>query len=62
MALSGGLTNISVVLSAAKDLIAACHGHEILRYAQDDNVVFPLNRQRPFTTQRGHSGLRALQV
>jgi hypothetical protein len=21
---------------AAKDLIAACHGHEILRYAQDD--------------------------
>jgi hypothetical protein len=27
----------SVVLSEAKDLIAACHGHEILRCAQDDN-------------------------
>jgi 3-phenylpropionate/cinnamic acid dioxygenase small subunit len=26
----------SVVLSAAKDLIAACYGHEILRCAQDD--------------------------
>src|SRR5580700_4554734 len=26
----------SVVLSEAKDLIAACHGHEILRFAQDD--------------------------
>jgi hypothetical protein len=25
-----------VILSAAKDLIAACHGHEILRFAQDD--------------------------
>ena len=25
-------------------------------------TVFPLNRQRSFTTQRGHSGLRALQV
>jgi hypothetical protein len=25
-----------VVLSAAKDLIAVCHWHEILRYAQDD--------------------------
>src|SRR5438552_9972680 len=28
-----------VVLSAAKDLIAACHRHEILRYAQDDRSV-----------------------
>src|SRR5258707_8548746 len=28
--------HIAVVLSAAKDLIAACHGHEILRCAQDD--------------------------
>jgi hypothetical protein len=27
----------SVVLSVAKDLIAACHGHEILRFAQDDS-------------------------
>jgi len=26
----------SVVLSVAKDLIAACHWHEILRCAQDD--------------------------
>jgi len=26
----------SVVLSAAKDLIAACNRHEILRCAQDD--------------------------
>jgi hypothetical protein len=30
-------SSLSVVLSAAKDLIAACHGHEILRFAQDDN-------------------------
>jgi len=28
----------SVVLSAAKDLIAACNRHEILRFAQDDKV------------------------
>ena len=27
---------LGVILSAAKDLIAACHGHEILRCAQDD--------------------------
>ena len=27
-----------VVLSAAKDLIAACYRHEILRFAQDDSV------------------------
>src|SRR5689334_8793954 len=27
-----------VVLSAAKDLIAACKRHEILRFAQDDNL------------------------
>jgi len=26
----------AVVLSVAKDLIAACYGHEILRCAQDD--------------------------
>jgi len=26
-----------VVLSGAKDLIAACHRHEILRCAQDDS-------------------------
>jgi hypothetical protein len=26
----------AVVLGAAKDLIAACHRHEILRFAQDD--------------------------
>ena len=25
-----------VILSVAKDLIADCHGHEVLRYAQDD--------------------------
>jgi len=25
-----------VILSAEKNLIAACHGHEILRFAQDD--------------------------
>jgi len=25
-----------VVLSAAKDLIAGCYEHEILRFAQDD--------------------------
>src|SRR6266852_5960847 len=39
----------SVILSAAKacpersrrDLIAACHGHEILRCAQDDNSAHP---------------------
>jgi len=29
-------TPYSVVLSAAKDLIAACHWNEILRFAQDD--------------------------
>ena len=28
----------SVILSVAKDLIAGCHGHEILRYAQDDRL------------------------
>jgi len=33
-----------VVLSVAKDLIAACHGHEILRFAQDDKRT---GRQRP---------------
>jgi len=27
---------LDVVLSVAKDLIAACYGHEILRCAQDD--------------------------
>ena len=32
----GTLDFFRVVLSAAKDLIAACQGHEILRYAQDD--------------------------
>src|SRR5580704_14461898 len=30
-----------VILSAAKDLIAACHGHEILRCAQDDSGAAP---------------------
>ena len=29
--------HFSVVLSVAKDLIAACNRHEILRFAQDDN-------------------------
>ena len=29
---------LSVVLSEAKDLIAACKRHEILRFAQDDRV------------------------
>src|ERR1700730_8159009 len=29
----------SVVLSVAKDLIAACNRHEILRFAQDDTSV-----------------------
>jgi len=28
-----------VVLSEAKDLIAVRHGHEILRYAQDDKAT-----------------------
>jgi hypothetical protein len=27
-----------VVLSVAKDLIAACNRHEILRFAQDDTL------------------------
>jgi hypothetical protein len=31
----------SVVLSAAKDLIAARHRHEILRFAQDDRGAHP---------------------
>jgi site-specific recombinase XerC len=31
----------SVILSEAKDLIAACHWHEILRFAQDDNGKHP---------------------
>src|SRR5262249_10768238 len=34
----------SVVLSAAKELIAARHRHEILRYAQDDLMVFPIRQ------------------
>jgi len=34
-----------VVLSEAKDLIAACHGHEILRYAQDDRRTAPDQRR-----------------
>jgi len=29
----------AVILSEAKDLIAACHGHEILGFAQDDRKV-----------------------
>jgi hypothetical protein len=29
---------IFVILSEAKDLIAACQGHETFRFAQDDNV------------------------
>jgi hypothetical protein len=29
---------VPVVLSAAKDLIAACNRHEILRCAQDDKA------------------------
>jgi hypothetical protein len=28
---------LSVILSDAKDINAACHWHEILRFAQDDN-------------------------
>jgi hypothetical protein len=31
---------VIVVLSAAKDLIAACNRHEILRCAQDDSYFF----------------------
>ena len=31
------MVSLSVILSAAKDLIATDHGHEILRYAQDDS-------------------------
>jgi hypothetical protein len=34
-----------VILSAAKDLIAACHRHEILRCAQDDNRALPAGDQ-----------------
>jgi hypothetical protein len=30
-------TLFPVILSVAKDLIAACHGQEILRCAQDDS-------------------------
>ena len=30
------VVSLSVILSAAKDLIATNHGHEILRYAQAD--------------------------
>src|SRR6266850_4656394 len=37
---AGGWGGLLVVLSAAKDLIAACNRHEILRFAQDDSVVF----------------------
>src|SRR6266851_5342062 len=44
-----------VILSAAKDLIAACHGHEILRYAQDDNSRHPLAGDQGF----GHQGFAA---
>jgi hypothetical protein len=29
---------IAVILSAAKDLIAACNRHEILRFAQHDTL------------------------
>jgi hypothetical protein len=32
----GGDSGVTVVLSEAKDIIAACRRHEILRYAQDD--------------------------
>jgi hypothetical protein len=34
------IVRVNVVLSAAKDLIAACHRHEILRFAQDDRREF----------------------
>jgi hypothetical protein len=42
-----GLSNVvayaPVILSEAKDLITAHHGHEILRYAQDDSsAVSPI--------------------
>ena len=40
----------SVVLSVAKDLIAARYRHEILRYAQDDGVnaaTFDRNARSP---------------
>src|ERR1700722_13015128 len=35
------LIHFSVILSEAKDLIAACNRHEILRCAQDDNDGAP---------------------
>jgi hypothetical protein len=34
--LTSNIFQFSVILSEAKDLIAACHGHDILRFAQDD--------------------------
>src|SRR5918994_1748693 len=35
----------SVILSAAKDLIAVCNRHEILRCAQDDGYISPPIRE-----------------
>jgi hypothetical protein len=48
-----------VILSAAKDLIAACHSHEILRFAQDDNRALPAGDQG-FGHQGFASALRNL--
>ena len=38
---------ISVVLSEAKDLIAVCNRHEILRCAQDDKSAMGVARSQP---------------
>jgi len=45
-----------VILSAAKDLIAACHGHEILHCAQDDRSRFLPRRSVARLACRGRPG------
>src|SRR4029450_6963532 len=49
---------LTVVLSAAKDLIAACRGHEILRYAHEDKNPFGTHdvKRQANTCCRGRPG------
>ena len=50
----------SVVLSAAKDLIAACNRHEILRFAQDDMRITALPTTLRSISTRKASAARSI--
>jgi hypothetical protein len=40
MKLPGGTRTLTVILSAAKDLMPVANGDEVLRFAQDDKSYF----------------------